>query len=136
MPSSVSLACVDPARIVEVWPHARHLIKSAIDETKLSDFAEFEDEVLSGRQLLWLAISGKSIEAAATTHLTLVNGRKVCVLTACAGHHRERWLSLMQRLEAFARAEGCAVMRIFGRKGWHRVLDGYHVEHVVLEKEM
>jgi len=136
MPSSAELACVDPARIVEVWPHARHLIKSAIDETKLSDFTEFEGEVLAGRQLLWLAISGKSIEAAATTHLTLVNGRKVCVLTACAGHHRERWLSLMQRLEEFAKAEGCAVMRIFGRRGWHRVLDGYHVEHVVLEKEM
>jgi hypothetical protein len=45
-------------------------------------------------------------------------------------------LPLLQKLEAFAKAEGCAVMRIFGRKGWHRVLDGYHVEHVVLEKEL
>jgi len=136
MQYSAELACVDPARIFEVWPHARHLIKSAIDQTGLSDFSEFEAEVLAGRQLLWLAIVDKTIEAAATTHLTLTNGRKVCVLTACAGHQRERWLSLMQRLEQFAKSEGCAVMRIFGRKGWHRVLDGYHVEHVVLEKEM
>jgi hypothetical protein len=136
MPYSASLACVDPARIADIWPHARHLIKSAIDQTGLSDFAEFEGEILSGKQLLWLAIVNKSIEAAATTHLTLTNGDKVCVLTACAGHNRANWLPLLQRLEAFAKDEGCAVMRIFGRKGWHRVLDGYHVEHVVLEKEL
>jgi hypothetical protein len=134
MPSSVSLVCVDPARVAEIWPQARHLIKSAIDQTGLSDFAEFEGEVLAGRQLLWLAIADKTIEAAATTHLVLLNGCKICVLTACAGHRRERWLSLLDHLETFARAEGCAVMRIYGRKGWTRVLDGYHVEHVVLEK--
>ena len=43
------LACVDPERIAEVWPHARHLIKSAIDQTGLSDFAEFEAEVAADK---------------------------------------------------------------------------------------
>ena len=130
------LICVDPALIADIWPHARHLIKSAIDATGLSDFAECEAEILAGRQLLWLAVADKTIEAAATTQLVLLNGRKVCVLTACAGHHRDRWLALLARLEAFAAAEGCAVMRIFGRRGWHRVLDNYRVENVVLEKEL
>ena len=137
MPSMVDeLVCVDPAIITEAWPHARLLIKSAIDATGLSEFSDLEAEVMVGKQLLWLAISGKSIEAAATTRLEKIDGRKICVLTACAGHHRERWIPLLQRLEAFATAEGCAVMRIFGRRGWHRALDGYHVEHVVLEKRM
>ena len=136
MPSVVDLICVNPVQVNEVWPVARGLIKSAIDQTELSDFAEFEREVLSGRQLLWLAIDGKMLEAAATTHLVLIDGRKICILTACAGHHRERWLPLFERLESYAKAEGCEIMRIFGRKGWERVLDGYHVEHVVLEKEL
>jgi hypothetical protein len=81
--------------------------------------------------LLWLAVSDH-IEAAATTHLS----RNVCTLTACSGHQRERWLPLFKKIEKYAKDEGCTAMRIFGRKGWERVLDGYHVEHVVLEKAL
>ena len=128
------LVCVPPDLIGEVWPLARAFIRSAIEQTGLSEFADIEAEILAGKQLLWLAISEKVIDAAATTHLVLIEGRKICVLTACAGHRRERWLELLGRLEAFAKAEGCTVMRIFGRKGWCKVLDGYRVEHVVLEK--
>jgi hypothetical protein len=127
----VELVCIDPAKIVGIWPHARGLIKAAIDATNLSDFADLENDVLNGDQLLWLAWSGR-IEAAATTHLS----RGVCTLTACAGHGRERWLPLFARIEKYAKDEGCKAVRIFGRKGWLRVLDGYHVEHVILEKAL
>ena len=134
MPYLVELDCVDPARIAEVWPLARGLIKSAIDATELSDFGEFEGDILAGRQLLWLAITGTSIEAAATTQLSKVNGRLVCTLTACAGYCRERWLPLFLKIEQYAKDEGAVRMRLFGRKGWARILDGYHVEYLVLEK--
>jgi hypothetical protein len=134
MPSSVELVCVDPARVAEIWPHARALIRAAIDHTGLSDFADIEANVLSGDQLLWLAWGGKSIEAAATTQLIAVRAHKVCVLTACAGQNRARWLPLFEQIEAFARNEGCLCMRIYGRKGWERVLSSYRVEHVILEK--
>lgn len=129
MQSTADLVCVDPEQIFEFWPHARGLIQSAIEATNLSDFKDIEDQVLSGDQLLWLAWSGK-IEAAATTHLS----RGVCTLTACAGHHRERWMPLFSKIEEYAKNENCSTMRIFGRRGWERVLTGYHVEHVVLEK--
>ena len=131
MPSSVDLICVDPARVSEFWPFAKWLIKAAIDRTNLSDFADIERQVLAGEQLLWLAWSDR-IEAAATTHLS----RNICTLTACSGQNRKRWLSLFARIENYAKEEGCAAMRIYGRRGWERVLDGYHVEHVVLEKEL
>ena len=130
-PSKVELICVDPERIFDFWPHARSLIKAAVDHTNLSDFKDIEDQVLSGDQLLWLAWSGK-IEAAATTHLA----RDVCTLTACSGHHRERWLPLFEKIENYAKAEGAHTMRIWGRPGWQRVLDGYRVEHVILEKSL
>lgn len=126
------LLCVDPKQISRVWPHARELIKSAIERTGLSHFEDIENDILFGDQLLWLAWDGNSIQAAATTQLA---GR-VCVLTACAGHHRERWLPLFEQIEKYAKNEGCQTMRIFGRRGWERVLDGYHVEHVILEKEL
>jgi len=127
----VDLICVDPDRIFDFWPHARPLIKAAIDETELSDFSEVERQVLDGDQLLWLAWSGR-IEAAATTHLA----NRVLTIVACSGHQRERWLPLFNQIEDYARKEGCRAVRIFGRKGWERVLDGYRAEYVVLEKAL
>jgi hypothetical protein len=127
---SVGLLCVNPADVQKVWPLARDFIRAAIERTGLSDFGGIEKDVLSGDQLLWLAL-GERVEAAATTHLS----RGVCTLTACGGHQMERWLPLLDRIETYARDEGCK-MRIYGRPGWQRVLNGYRVEHVILEKAL
>ncbi len=125
----MDLLCVNPEEVAQIWPYAGPMIRAAIERTGLSDFADIEKDVLAGDQLLWLAVSDH-IEAAATTHLS----RNVCTLTACSGHQRERWLPLFARIEKYAKDEGCHTMRLFGRRGWERVLDGYRVEHVVLEK--
>ena len=127
------LICVDPEKVFDFWPHARPLIKAALERTRLSNIEDIEADVLDGKQLLWLAWSDH-IEAAATTHLVKTAGRPVCILTACSGHHRERWLPLFAKIEKYAKDEGARCMRIYGRKGWERVLDGYRVEHVILEK--
>lgn len=119
----------------EFWPLAKGLIRAAIEQTDLNDFSDIEYDVLSGDQLLWLAV-GEKIEAAAVTHLIKSSGGPVLIITACSGHHRERWLPLFTRIEDYARAEGCKCVRIYGRKGWQRVLHGYHVEHVILEKAL
>jgi hypothetical protein len=126
------LICIDPARIDEFWPHVKHFIRAAIEETNLSDFEHVARDVLDGRQLVWIAWNGEYIEAAATTQLC----GKTCVLTACAGHQRERWLPLFKKIEDYAEDEGCSTMRIYGRRGWERVLDGYRAEYVILEKAL
>src|SRR4051812_6979599 len=128
---SVDLLCVSPHDVVKVWPLASGLIRAAIERTDLSDFADIEKDVLAGDQLLWLAISDH-VEAAATTHLS----RGVCTLVACSGHERERWLPLFATIEKYAKNEGCHTMRLYGRKGWERVLNGYRAEHVILEKAL
>lgn len=131
MPSTVDLICIDPATASESWPLARGLIKSAIERTDLSDFDYIEREVLAGNYLLWMAISDH-VEAAAVTQ----KASNVCTLVACAGHQMERWMPLRVRIEKYAKDEGCRCVRIIGRRGWERVLDGYHVEHVILEKAL
>ena len=137
MPSTASrLICTPPGHIHDVWMHAKGRIKCAIEQTGLSDFADVEADVLRGGQLLWLAWNGETIEAAATTQITTVGAKRVCVLTACAGEHRERWLPLFSHIERYAKGERCSIMRVFGRRGWERVLDGYEVTNVVLEKEL
>jgi len=116
-----------------MWPHVRDLIRAAVERTGLSSFADIEADVLTGNQLVWIAWDGKEILAAATTQLTKPLS-KVCTLTACSGYDREQWLPLFAQIEQYAANEGCTKMRIYGRKGWERVLDGYRVEHVILEK--
>lgn len=133
MPSMVELYCIDPKLVSEYWPSARQLIKTAIEQTDLSEFADIEVQVLAGDQLLWLAWSGK-IEAAATTHLIKTRGKPVLVITACSGHDRARWLPLLAHIETYARNEGCSRVRLYGRKGWERALDGYRCDYVILEK--
>lgn len=124
------LICVDPARIDEVWPHAKHLIERAIKATNLSRCEDIESDILEGRQLLWLAWDGERIEAAAATQLL----PELCVLTACGGENLPHWLPLLEQIEKYAADEGCKRMRIYGRKGWERVLNGYSADYVILEK--
>jgi hypothetical protein len=132
---SCDLVCVDPKTVHEIWPQARELIRAAIEETDLSEFSDIEYDVLCGDQLLWLAISDH-VEAAATTHLIKTRGKPILIVTACSGAQMDRWLSLRARVESYAKAEGCSRVRLYGRKGWERVLKDYRVEYTIMEKQL
>lgn len=135
MRSSANLLCIEPGQITaKVWPACKHLIARAIEKTGLGDFSELERDVLEGRQLLWLAWNGETIEAAATTQLVENDGFKVCCIRTCAGEEMSRWIHLVGQIEDYAKAEGCAKMRITGRKGWEHVLNGYCSKWAILEK--
>ena len=103
----------------------------------MGEFADIERDVLSGDQLLWLAISDH-IEMATTTHLVKTNGKIVCIITACGGYERDRWLHVLAKIEKYAKDEGASCVRLYGRKGWERALAsyGYRVEHIQLEKAL
>ncbi len=130
------LVCVDPDHVREVWPLVAPLIQRAIVTTGLSAFASIERDILLGASLLWLAWDGSVIEAAAATSLQQTDAGKVCIITACAGTGMTRWLPLIGGIEAYARAEGCRCVRIFGRRGWGRVLDGYEERYAIIDKPL
>lgn len=140
MPTSAELICVDPNAIHNIWPLVEPLLRRAVARTGLTAFCDIEQEILSGYSLLWLAADEEDdrieILAAASTRLQQVDAGKVCVITACAGTSMPRWLPLIHRIEEFAKDEGCNCVRIFGRKGWLRALDGYALGHVVLDKQL
>ena len=111
--------------------------------------------MLAGDALLWLAIAredgrerpdgnGAHIQAAAVTELHATEWRKACVIVACggrgprsgAGAGMAAWLPLLAGIETYARAAGCASVRIMGRKGWARALPTYRTTRIVLEKEL
>ena len=130
------MICIDPAQAHEFWPHAAALIKAAMEKGRLSSYADVEHAVRNGNALLWLAWNGEKIKAAAVTELGIANGEKFCTIVACGGHERAQWLPLIAGLEAYGRTQGCAAMRIYGRRGWRKLLPDYRTTRVLLEKEL
>lgn len=135
-PASAEPICIDPKQVHEFWPHVSPLLQAACRRTGLNAFVDIEADILSGRSLLWLAWNGQAIEAAAATILINSEVGKVCIITVCGGSEMRRWLRLIEEIENFARDEGCTRVRIFGRKGWLRVLDGYEAKHIIMDKEL
>jgi len=132
--SKCRLVAIPPADAHGVWPPVAALVKAAMEKGRLSNYAEVEQAVRSGAALLWLAWEGESIKAAAVTEVSAANGEKFCTIVACGGHDRGQWLHLLEGLESHAKAEGCAAMRVYGRRGWGKLLKDYRVTRVLLEK--
>jgi hypothetical protein len=156
--SPCRLVCIDPARVHEFWPHVSPLITAAMERGGITDIADVAQAVFAGRALVWIAIAradiraetpvfagwcrkrpdgnSTAIKAAAVTQLSAVNGARFCTIVACGGRDRVEWLPLLAGLEHYARAENCKAMRIFGRRGWERLLPDYKAARVLLEKEL
>lgn len=132
----MQLACVDPLQAADIWPHVRFLIWHAMRRGGLSSFGPLERSVLAGVALVWLALDGKELRAAAVTELAVTEWGKSCTIVACGGNGMREWLPLITGLEKYAIAEGCGVMRIVGRKGWARMLPEYGARVIILEKDL
>jgi hypothetical protein len=142
------LICIDPAQAREFWPYVAPLIEAAMRKGRLTNYVDVERDVLAGGALVWIAWNGENIKAAAVTEIASANGERFCTIVACGAQtslrslrkldcdDRRQWLPLIAGLESYARAEGCAAMRIYGRRGWLRLLPDYRASRVLLEKEL
>ena len=105
-------------------------------ERGFGDFATVEADVRAVRSLLWLAWDGKEVLSASVTQIAIENGDKICTIVACGGHDKAKWLNLISGIENYAKEEGCARVRICGRRGWTKALEDYRVRAIVLEKAL
>ena len=134
-----ALACIDPRNAPTYWPLAEKLISAAACKQNLSDFAALTNDVLHGRALLWLVgdiDQHYRIRAAVVTQIIGSNANKYCTIVACGGEGRRDWLPLLGQIEDYAKREGCAAMRIYGRRGWARVLPDYKIIGHITERAL
>lgn len=122
--------------VADLWPRVKEHLFSAVRRTDLSHTEDIERDLLEGDGLLWLICDGKVIEAAGATLLVRTDRHLVCLITALGGENMDKWLPLLSQIEDWAAAEGADLVRIMGRPGWARVLKGYGVTNVVLEKSL
>lgn len=132
------LVCVDPAKIDEIWPHVAPILAKAFEEIAADLTLESAEQSLrSGSGLLWIVWSDqRRIIAAAITELWETPRHKICVITACAGSDLESWKHYMTDLEQYARAEGCAILRVAGRRGWKNIFRDFREPWITLQKEL
>lgn len=130
------LACVAPGDVAHLWPMIAPHARRAAEKAGNGGFEDLERDLLDGHSLLWLVIQDSSIVAYAVTDLLWDGVKKVCVVLSCAGHGRAGWLHHLRSIEAWAAGEHCEAVRIYGRKGWRRVLRDYRPIDGGLEKAL
>lgn len=109
-------------------------MQDAFDDSCDDTIESIAENVRAGTALLWLATDGPQIVAAATTVINTTPRHKVCIVHSAGGKHTGLWDQFMPMVERYAKAEGCARVRVAGREGWKRVLKGYSQPWIVLDK--
>jgi hypothetical protein len=120
-----------------VRPLVEHWIEEAQRDSAYATTADVWAAIKTGAAQLWLAWSDKP-EAVCVTQLEITSKGKFCRIWIMVGQNMETWVGLMPELEAWAKREGCMMMRHEARPGWSKALKqyGYKMPHVVLEKEL
>lgn len=87
---------------------------------------------------LWAVLDrGWPIAGIVTQIVTDGAGRKVCNIWAVGGSNIQGWFHNLSTIEAWAKSEGCVAVTVEqGRPGWQRMMQGYKVTSVSLEKEL
>jgi hypothetical protein len=122
---TAQLACCPPWRAVDTWPFVAGWVRTAIERAKNGDFAQIERDVCAGLDHLWIGLVDGKARGVVVTGLREAEGRRVCVVLAFGGPGLMRHVKHLRTVERWAKSEGCAAVRIYGRRGWRRVLRAY-----------
>lgn len=130
------ITALEPGTAASQWPVLRDLIDVGYSVGGELMPADMPERIVLGKTLIWIAIDDETakVHAAMTTELVPMRYGLVCWMCQCSGDRMREWSDFHVKIEEYAKAEGCVRVRLVGRPGWERVLDGYKVVTVTLEK--
>lgn len=133
---TVHVEAVEPGTARQYWDRVRDFIDAGLAVCDELMPANMVDRIATGKTLLWVAIDDENgnIIAAMTTELIPQRSGLVCWMCQCGGERMQDWSRFHTKVEEYARAEGCVKVVLEGREAWQRVLRGYRVRSVRLEK--
>ena len=122
----------------DVWPYVLPFVEQAVEQSHHDTLADVRRALYEGTGQLWIASRAGDIVAVCVTQIQMKAKGADCSIWICAGHNRQDWQHHMAEIEAWAKTEGCNLMRHNARPGCAKVLKpmGYRMVHVVLEKEL
>lgn len=117
------------------------LVSAACDRDGLYGADDLFSALCKGLMRLWVAGSKKDggevvIEAVAVTEILQFPRMKAFGIVICTGQDRQRWVSHLRTMEAWAKEQGCGMSRPITRKGWAKDLSDYRLTHYVWEKRL
>lgn len=135
-PADTGIFLIPAKAVPNFWGLVHDQIVAACDHTACEVTPEMLlNECFTGNSQLWIVWSDeRGCECAVVTGI--VQHCATCIIKACGGKGMEHWLGLLDEIEKWAKAQGCVRMRLFGRKGWRRVLKDYRVERIIMDKEL
>lgn len=103
---------------VREFSQVQHYLKKATDRPNANWTLEMIFDGLKQDQLqLWTDDGAACVTAMYDDH---------CLILCCGGENMSRWIDDIEIIERWARYNNKPEMRIYGRKGWARVL-GYEI---------
>lgn len=133
---TVVVTALSPEMAASQWPALRGMID--VGYAAGGDFMpeDLPDHVAAGKVLIWVALDDETgtVHAAMTTELIPMRVGLVCWMGQCGGDRMRDWSHFHTQIEEYARAEGCAKVVLRGRLGWEKVLEGFKIRTVTLEK--
>lgn len=135
-PTSLSADGVLAKYVHLVWDEARALLAPALDGSLgRYDSGSVFEELAAGRMQLWCVWEGGMIAAIVTQINIWPTGMKTVRLVAAGGVAMEKWIHMMDIIEAWARHHDCRLLEVGGRAGWRKVL-GWEQTAVELVKDL
>lgn len=123
--------------VARLWPRVETLVRRGLAHADGRYAADDVLRALLARDMqLWLAAGERGIEAICVTEILRYPRQRRCNLFLCAGAGMRRWVRLLEPIERWARAQGCAAVELQGRPGWTRILKDYRRTHILLRKEL
>ena len=117
--------------IEEWWPALAPLVRKPLEHEKVKELTtdDILDRIKSRDMQCWIAHEDGQILSVGITEIIEYPQRRVLglpFLGAVKGSI-DHWFEYFEVIKDFARAHDCDVVRIWGRKGWERVMKPDHV---------
>lgn len=109
-------------QIPSVWDRASPSIQKALDRGSNYTLDEIYDGLLKSEMQLWLWDESALVTALQVDRL----GKKFCLLLTLGGKCMSDWIQYLPLVEDWAKDEGATEMKVYGRRGWSRVI-GYPI---------
>lgn len=131
--------------IDNTWVLAKPYIDDALAYSNSHHHSEhFKDLLKKGKLQLWFLWDNskntiqEKMNGVVVSEIIIRSIKKVFHLPIVTGKNRQKWQHLIEKLENFAKDQGCDCMELIARPGWQKILDkhNYFKTHVVLEKNL
>ena len=130
------LVLIPQAAVLDAWGLAAPYLDRAVKAGALQSLEDWRSDCVTGAKQLWLLWSEQaSCDGAGLTSLTGTPQGKTCIIDAYGGRRgASDFNALLPTLEAWAKAQGCQRVRVYGRIGWMEKLNGYALKGVILDR--